>query len=108
MTQVEWLRKRRDRLNVMQNELAHNVASGLPHDDYLIKVGRYKQLKALVAWFDQEIEKVHGGDDSQRGSVDEDGIGVTEMDDDADFQAPVPTRKPAARQTARRPREWGG
>lgn len=105
MTQVEWLRKRRDRIQRMLDELAHmSMAAASNHEQYLVRVGRYQQLKALIAWFDQEAKKIMGGE--QDGDTSD--IGVTDMDDD-DFEPPRPTRQPAPRPTrARTPRQWSG
>ena len=100
MNQVEWMRKRREALKAILDQLAHKTCAALlPAERYAVAVGRYQGYKNLITYFDNEIAKLMKGADEGDGTE----MGLTTMEDDADFDPP----QPRATRT-RTARNWGG
>lgn len=89
----------RDELGILreaQNAIAHSIAkSALKYEDYLIQVGRYRELA-------NQLERLIKQRRAEIGA--EEGVGGI---GDREFDDIQPRRQPARRIQAR-PRTWGG
>lgn len=116
MTQVEWLRSQKKRIQQAAEKLSHNtMSSALTQEQYLQNVGAYRAYRVIVQNFDALIEKIMGGDDQEEETptamrrAARNDVGLSDMDDDDDDdQPPVPRGKQVPRARPRQPREWGG
>ena len=71
------------------NSVAHNMAKGLPFEDYLVQVGKYRALREFKIRLEEKVKRREVDDAEPLGG-----------------QSEEPTiRRPAA---INRPRSWGG
>ena len=109
MTQIEWLRKQRQRIQEVSDKLAHNtMSSALTQDQYLQNVGAYRAYRTIIRNFTDLIDKVQGGgSEPVEGGLS--GMDAVNDDDDEDYTPPVmqgKARRGKFQQS--KPRGWGG
>jgi hypothetical protein len=101
VTQIEWLRKQKKRIEEVADKLARTtMSSAHSQEQYLQNVGAYRAYKILIQNFQTLIEKTQGD------PGDYEPLEVSDEDDD--FEPPVPRGRSAPVSRQRRPREWGG
>jgi hypothetical protein len=96
MTIAQFIRARLRKVEEDMDTHAHSLAQGgRSYEEYLIGVGRYRQLKSERDAMNNRLERMAAADDPEPGNAE------PEDDDEDPTPAPPKKRRPM-------PRAWGG
>lgn len=96
-TVAGFIRRRVAKLENDMNKLAHDIAGGARQfEDYLIGVGKYRQMKSERDGWQTQLAQMRAADDVETPDADDEPEEIDEP------ETRVPTRRP------QRPRAWGG